>query len=96
MNLNGIPGYAIRSYLALLNMVRHSDHPSLAVIILRELAQRNLIGKELLTPEVVEFLGTHPVNVLWKRITFCDKAIPVAPCPDAEKKPYDDGSTKVA
>lgn len=82
MTLNGIPGYAIRSYFAMLSRVRHLDHPSLPVIIQREMSKFKVMGSELLTPEVLTFLGKQAVADLWKRATLVESQLP--PCPENE------------
>jgi hypothetical protein len=92
MTLDGIPGYAIRSYLKMLGLIRHSSHPTLSICVLRELANHRVMGRDLLTKQVVEFLGTQTLDALWKRVNFCDQIHPVPACPEAERKPYDDGS----
>lgn len=88
MNLNGIPGYVIRSYLSLLGVVRHSDHPVLTTLILKANAERKVMGKELLTKDVVELLNNTSPSILWKRVTLAETN---GPCPESEKLPYDPG-----
>lgn len=88
MTLDGIPGYAIRSYLKILGVVRHSSHPMLSVSVAKELPNHRLMGSDLLTKPVLEFLETQTLSALWRRCNFCEQDIPIAPCPEQERKPY--------
>lgn len=89
--MNGIPAYAIRSYLLLLSKIRHSDHPNLTTLILKAITEHRIAGSELLTKDVVEKLGQYPVVELWQRITMTEDVSPIPPCPESERLPYDDG-----
>lgn len=90
--LSGIPGYVIRSYFSLLNAVRNRDHPNLVTIVLQENANRSVMGKELLTKDVVELLNNTPAAELWRRVTLAETNHPVPPCPESEQMPYDPGT----
>lgn len=91
MTLDGIPGYAIRSYLKVLGVIRHSSHPVLSVSVAKELPNHRLMGSELLTKPVLEFLETQTLAALWRRCNFCEQIHPIPSCPEEQKLPYDDG-----